>query len=132
MKMNFRRLLSASVLLMGCATLASADQAPAAATATATGTTARIDAKADAVLTQLDAFYRSLKSLKLDLDVQLHMQAEGMKQEIASAWSVALQRPNKLAILYKSGQNQFTFVCDGSKTHVYIPIIKLFVVTLTN
>ena len=124
MKINLRRLLSASVLLLGCATLVPAEQAPAAVAAK--GNTTHIEAKADAVLTQLDTFYRSLKSLKLDLDVQLHMQAEGMKQEIASAWSVALQRPNKLAILYKSGQNQFTFVCDGSKTYVHIPIIKRY------
>ncbi len=86
----------------------------------------QIEAKADEVLKQMDTFYRSLKSLKLDIDVQLHMQAEGMKQEIASAWSAALQRPNKLAINYKSGQNQFTFVCDGRLLNVYIPVIKRY------
>lgn len=87
---------------------------------------AKVEAKADAVLTQLDTFYRGLKSFKLDLEVQLHMEAEGMKQEIASTWGVAMQRPNKLAILHKLGQNQFTFVCDGSKTYVHIPAIKRY------
>ena len=86
----------------------------------------QIEAKADEVLKQMDEFYRGLKSFKLDIDVQLHMQAEGMKQEIASAWAAALQRPNKLAINYKSGQNQFTFVCDGRMLHVYIPMVKRY------
>ena len=88
--------------------------------------TPQVEKAADAVLLQLDLFYRNLKSLKLDLDVQLHMQAEGMKQEIASTWSVALQRPNKLAINHKTGQNSFTFFCDGSKINVYIPAIKRY------
>lgn len=92
----------------------------------ATANAPEVEAKADAVLNQLDAFYRGLKGLKLELDVQLHMQSEGMKQEIASSWSVAVQRPNKLAILHKSGQNQFTFVCDGDKIYVFIPAIKQY------
>lgn len=92
-----------------------------------TTSTPQIEAKADEVLKQVDAFYRDLKSLKLDIDVQLHMQAENMKQEIASAWTAALQRPNKLAINYKSGQNQFTFVCDGRNINVFIPMIKRYI-----
>lgn len=86
----------------------------------------RVEAKADEVLKQMDAFYRGLTSLTLDVDVQLHMESEGMKQEIASGWGVALQRPNKLAINYKSGQNQFTFVCDGRMINVFIPMIKKY------
>jgi peroxiredoxin len=86
----------------------------------------QVEAKADDALKQMDAFYRNLKSLKLDIDVQLHMQAEGMKQEIASSWTAALQRPSKLAINYKSGQNQFTFVCDGRTLNVFIPAIKRY------
>lgn len=91
-----------------------------------TTTALQIDAKADEVLKQMDTFYRELKSLKLDIDVQLHMQSEGMKQEIASSWTAALQRPNKLAINFKSGQNQFTFVSDGRTLNVFIPMIKRY------
>ncbi|TAN36337.1 MAG: DUF2092 domain-containing protein [Verrucomicrobia bacterium] len=124
MKKLARLLVVADTLMLIYATPVRAEQllAPAPATPQA----AHVDAKADAVLTQLDTFYHGLKSLKLDLDVQLHMQAEGMKQEIASVWSVAMQRPNKLAILHKMGQNQFTFVCDGTKTYVHIPMIKRY------
>ncbi len=86
----------------------------------------QVEAKADEVLKQMDAFYRGLSSLTLDVDVQLHMESEGMKQEIASGWGVALQRPNKLAINYKTGQNQFTFVCDGRLINVFIPMIKKY------
>jgi hypothetical protein len=86
----------------------------------------QVEARADEVLKQMDAFYRSLTSLTLDVDVQLHMEAEGMKQEVASGWGVALQRPNKLAINYKSGQNQFTFVCDGHLINVFIPMVKKY------
>ncbi|MCX7009345.1 MAG: DUF2092 domain-containing protein [Kiritimatiellaeota bacterium] len=86
----------------------------------------QVEAKADEVLKQMDAFYCGLKSLRLDIDVQLHMKAEGMKQEIASSWTAALLRPNKLAINYKSGQNQFTFVCDGRNLNVFIPMIKRY------
>jgi hypothetical protein len=86
----------------------------------------QVEAHADEVLKQMDAFYRSLASLTLDVDVQLHMEAEGMKQEVASGWGVALQRPNKLAINYKSGQNQFTFVCDGHLINVFIPMVKKY------
>ena len=36
------------------------------------------------------------------------------------------ERPNKLAINYKTGQNQFTFVCDGRTISVFIPMIKKY------
>lgn len=125
MKKIYQHLLSVTgaVLLLGTLPLP-AEKMPTLATTTTH--TAQVEAKADAVLTRMDVFYRGLKSFQLDLDVQLHMEAEGMKQEIASTWSVAMQRPNKLAILHKAGQNQFTFVCDGGNTFVYIPAIKRY------
>jgi peroxiredoxin len=124
MKTIYHRLLAAGLLAM-CGTLPTHAEKLAVPVPPTTNA-AQVEAKADAVLTRMDAFYRGLKSLKLDLEVQLHMEAEGMKQEITSTWGVALQRPNQLAILHKLGQNQFTFVCDGRKTFVHIPATKRY------
>jgi thiol-disulfide isomerase/thioredoxin len=124
MKISFRPLLRIFVSGLAAALLARAEvmNTPVPGTTNAP----QVEARADEVLKAMDAFYRGLTSLTLDVDVQLHMESEGMKQEIASGWGVALQRPNKLAINYKSGQNQFTFVCDGRLINVFIPMIKKY------
>jgi len=108
--------------------------APAAAAATAappavaTAAAPAVDVQptAAAALQRMSDFYRGLKSLKLNLEVQLHAQSEGLKQELTSAWTIALARPNRLAIVHQAGQGGFNFICDGSHTVVYIPQAKRY------
>ena len=97
-------------------------EAPAAPAADA----ATVEPKAAEALRKMADFYHGLKRLRLELGVQLHMQAEGQKQELTNAWNIALQRPNQLAILHTNGQDALNFICDGSNTFVYIPAAKRY------
>ena len=102
---------------------APAEQPPAAAAA---APAVAVEPKAAEALQRMADFYRGMKSLRLELEVQLHMQSEGLKQELTSSWTIALARPNRLAITHKAGQGGFHFICDGSNTFVFIPQAKRY------
>ena len=101
-------------------------QEPAARVPPAEATPLAVEPKAAEALQKMSDFYRALKSLRLDLEVQLHMQSEGLKQELTSSWAIALARPNRLAISHTAGQGGFHFICDGSNTFVFIPTTKRY------
>lgn len=72
-----------------------------------------IDPKADQVIKQALKYVSGLSSLRTEIDMTIKVEAEGMKQEYASNYSLDLQRPNKLAMILKRGMLGGTLVCDG-------------------
>ncbi|MCX6995816.1 MAG: DUF2092 domain-containing protein [Kiritimatiellaeota bacterium] len=101
-------------------------QNPAAGVSPPEAAPRTVEPKAGEVLQKMSDFYRGLQSLRLDLEVQLHMQADGLKQALTSSWAIALARPNRLAIRHTAGQGAFHFICDGSNTFVFFPANKRY------
>lgn len=70
-------------------------------------------------LTEADAFrVVTINSIKIE--------AEGMKQEMASEYDFAVKRPDKLSMRLKKGMMGFTLVTDGDSLISYIPAMKKY------
>ncbi len=89
----------------------------------------KIDPKAEEVMRQVSEYFSGLNSFSVDVAVTMKVQARGMKQEMTSEYTVAMRRPNLLAIVLKSGIMGATMVCDGESVHSYLPMMKKYTVT---
>jgi thiol-disulfide isomerase/thioredoxin len=85
-----------------------------------------IDPKAQALLRQSAEFYAGLKSFTAEATSALQMQMQGLKQEMRSEYSVAMQRPNRLAIVLNSGMMGATTVSDGNRLYSHIPMLQKY------
>ena len=85
-----------------------------------------IDPKADQVIKKALKYISGLSSFRTEVDMNIKIEAQGMKQEMALKYSIALQRPNKLAMILKSGMLGSTLVCDGKDVYSYVPMTKKY------
>lgn len=103
--------------------------ATAALTAEAGKTAWAIDPKADEVIGQMSDLLRKAKSFSVDLDMVMITRMQGMKQEMQSAYSVAVLRPNRFAIVLKEGMMGATAVSDGIKLYTCMPMLNRYTET---
>lgn len=87
---------------------------------------ASLDSKANQVIQQASKYISGLKSFRTEIDMIMKIEAEGMKQEMTSKYSLALQKPNKFAMVLNSGMFGGTIVCDGKDVFSYTPMIKKY------
>ncbi len=85
-----------------------------------------IDPKAGQVIKKALNYLSGLSSFRTEIDMNIKIEAQGMKQEMAVKYSIALQRPNKLAMILKSGMLGSTVVCDGKDVYSYVPMTKKY------
>src|SRR5437762_2803948 len=88
----------------------------------AIGAEAKIDAKANEVLNALGATLVAAKSA----EVELHLAVKTTNGPVAAGDLVAdyllsVERPNRMALVLKSGNLGATVVCDGTNTITFIP-----------
>lgn len=113
------RLLIALALVLSC---------PAVATDgahTADGPP-RIDPEADQVVRALSAALRAAEAYSFRLTTVLSTQTAGMKQQMTSICSVALQRPSRFAIVLEKGMIGTTLVSDGTTPYTYVPLLNRY------
>jgi len=87
-----------------------------------------MDPKADAVLKQLSSYIGGLKNYSVNVDITILVEAQGMKQEMVTKQSLALQRPDKMAMILKDGMMGGTVVSDGKNLYRYIPMLQAYTV----
>ena len=86
----------------------------------------KIDAEAQKVLDAMGAYYKGLKSFSLDESTEMVMEAQDMKQTMTSDYTVAMERPNKVARILKEGMMGATVVSDGTTLYTYVPMFKKY------
>lgn len=79
-----------------------------------------LDSKADDVIREASAYLGNLTSLELTIAAGVDVQMEGMRQQMTSRHSMAMQRPNRLAITQEHGFTGTTIVCDGQKLYTLV------------
>ena len=102
------------------------EEMPATETAQLEKSQASMDPKTKQVIQQASKYISGLKSFRTEIDMKMKFEAEGMKQELTSNYSLALQKPNKLAMILNSGMFGGTFVCDGKDVYSYTPMTKKY------
>ena len=110
---NVLRILFVAILF-GCpATVAAAQQEGE-----------KIDPKADEIIRESFNYLRDLETFRLELSIDIHVTMQGMNQQMNSEYHLAVQRPNKLAMVLKQGMMGATIVSDGEKLYTYIPMME--------
>lgn len=90
------------------------------------GAASEIDPRARETVQRLSDHYSRLEGFRGKATSTLQMTAEGMKQEMTSEYEVALQRPNKLAVVGTRGRMITTLVSDGNAMHLLVPALKQY------
>ena len=84
----------------------------------------KIDPKADEIIREAANYLRDLKTFRVEISMDAHVTMEGMSQQMNSQYSIAMQRPNKLAMVLKQGMMGATIVSDGDKLYTYMPMMQ--------
>jgi len=85
-----------------------------------------IDAGAAALMHRVSDYYGSLSSLACDMAVRVSMERPTRKHTTTALYTVAMERPNKFAVVLKEGENGATVVCDGDSLYTYVPALKKY------
>lgn len=88
----------------------------------------KIDPKAAETLKGLADYFGGLKSVSVNASVNMNIEAPGTKQQIAVAYLIAAEKPNKLAMIEKESVMGITIVCDGKQVYTYFPMMKMYTV----
>jgi len=81
-----------------------------------------LDPEAQAVVRRLADYIRRLQSFRVDLAVSMKLTAPGMKQEVVSAYSLSVRRPDRLALVLKDSVMGTTIVSDGTTVSTCTPM----------
>lgn len=112
--------LTAAILSsVGRVAAQTATEAPAQAVASTT-----VDPTAEQVLRKAADYYQSLKGATADVATRTSLKARGMRQETETFYTLAFERPNKLAVKSTDrGMDTGSAVSDGAKMWVHLPMM---------
>ncbi|MFH1368414.1 MAG: redoxin family protein [Elusimicrobiota bacterium] len=71
--------------------------------------------------------YKKLKTYQDSTEVSININAKGMQQKLSVDTQFALQRPNKVSSIAKTGIAGITFVANGDKLWIYMPVLNKYV-----
>lgn len=85
-----------------------------------------IDPKAEQLIQRVSDYLLARRTLRVDVTSTIKVQAEGMNQEMTSRSQIALERPNRVAVLQKGGMMGVTLISDGKQVTTYVPAMKKY------
>ncbi|MHC4447438.1 MAG: DUF2092 domain-containing protein, partial [Planctomycetota bacterium] len=85
---------------------------------------AKIDSKAEAIVRKMADFVKDVETFRARLAMDVRIEAQGMKQEIGTVHRLAMERPNKLAMVLDHGMMGGTVVSDGEKIYTFMPAMR--------
>lgn len=84
------------------------------------------DEKSKEMLNKLSTFVKGLNSLEVDVTFSMKMTANGKNNEMSSAQSLSVQKPNKLALALKEGVSGNNVVSDGDSLYTHMPMTQKY------
>jgi thiol-disulfide isomerase/thioredoxin len=84
--------------------------------------------QAEEILRKAAKAYEALKSYRGETILVVNMADGETEERIESRYSLAVERPNKLALVLESGDTGITLVSDGKKLYTYVPMLKQYTV----
>lgn len=88
--------------------------------------TEKYSEKAQTLLREMTTQLQEADAFRVDTINSIKIEAEGMKQEMASEYDFAVKRPDKLSMRLKRGMMGFTLVSDGETLISYVPAMKKY------
>lgn len=81
-----------------------------------------VDPDAEPVLRALADFYRKAPAFKVDMEADTRIESEDMKQQFTTHASLAVKKPDKLALDVRNSMiGTMRLACDGSTITTYLP-----------
>ncbi len=84
---------------------------------------AKIDSKAEAIVRKMADFVRDLETFRARLAMDMTIEVQGIKNELGTVHRLAMERPNKLAMVLEQGMMGSTVVSDGEKIYTFVPMM---------
>ncbi len=81
-----------------------------------------------ALVEQIEQTLKELPFYSCDLNVAIDISIQGEEQNMNSAFDIAIAKPNRWAIVRKSGSMGGTSISDGEQVTTYIPMVNSYVV----
>ena len=81
--------------------------------------TGQSDTQAEQLLQEAMEYLQSLDSFRLRFLSTMKVNMQGMKSEMVTKQSFAIQRPNKFALIHEEGMMGATVICDGDSLYTY-------------
>lgn len=85
-------------------------------------------ASAEAILRKTAKAYETLRTYQDETTLVVHVTVQGTQQRTETRYSLAVERPNKLALVFKSGNNGITLVSDGKGLYTYLAMLGQYTV----
>ena len=85
-----------------------------------------IASNVDQIVRQMADVFQDVKSFSADLTTVMNTQMQGVNQSMTTDYSLAVQRPNRFAMVLTNGMMGTTVVCDGAKLYTCIPMLKRY------
>lgn len=86
----------------------------------------QIDPHADRAIRGFSSHLRNLRSFRAEINATTAATYQGVDIDWGSAFTVAVQRPNKLALVLWSGTMGTTIMCDGETLWRYWPVMQQY------
>ncbi|RJP27239.1 MAG: DUF2092 domain-containing protein [Candidatus Omnitrophota bacterium] len=88
-----------------------------------------IDPKIEELVKTASYYFKKLNNFGVDISMVIKVEAENMNQQMTSGQSLALRRPDNVALVRKSGMLGGDIICDGTNVYHYVPLSKTYTVT---
>ena len=85
-----------------------------------------IDPKVTEVVNAWAAHLEGLDRYQQTLRTVMKVEAEGMKNEMTATYTLAVEKPNKFALVLQQGFNGVTVVSDGETLHTFMAMMKRY------
>ncbi len=90
--------------------------------------TAGIDPKADEILHKVADQINSMQAFSFEAAVTAQMTTLKGTQQQTMKYSVAVHKPDRVAIVQKTTYESCTIICDGKSLYTYMPVLKKYVI----
>ena len=84
--------------------------------------------EAEEILRKTAKAYEALQTYRDETTLVVNVAEEEREQRTESRYGLAVDRPDKLALVLESGDSGITLVSDGKKFYVYVPMLKQYTV----
>jgi peroxiredoxin len=95
-------------------------------TANAASDEPAIEPEVREVIQALSDYYRQARTLQTEVETAMRVKAQGMDTTMSSTYQFALQRPNRIALILKSGMMGATMISDGKHFYVHLPMMNQY------
>lgn len=88
-----------------------------------------VDGRAEAVLRSMSTYFKAVPSFKVDLEAETKIASEDMKQEFTTRATLAVKKPDKLAMSVKNSMiGSMLLSCNGATFITFLPALNRYTV----